>query len=167
VALAKGLSGSATLAGSGTLSPGRSFRRHSLGHREPRLNDRNRSPKAGYEASTPLNEAVSKPFLRPRSRRAKPRSEAPTARPQRAIPMLLAVLYLKSMTRRIGAKGQVVIPKGLRDQAQLQPGDEVEFELRGDEIVLVARRAPAPLGGRFKRTGMAVRLLEDRAREPR
>jgi len=81
--------------------------------------------------------------------------------------MLLEVLYLQSMTRRIGAKGQVVIPKGLRDQAQLQPGDEVEFKLRGDEIVLVARRAPAPLGGRFKRTGMAERLLEDRAREPR
>jgi AbrB family looped-hinge helix DNA binding protein len=71
------------------------------------------------------------------------------------------------MTGRIGAKGQVVIPKGLRDQARLQPGDEVEFELRGDEIVLVARRAPAFVGGRFKGTGMAARLLEDRAREPR
>ena len=71
------------------------------------------------------------------------------------------------MTGRIGAKGQVVIPKALRDQAQLQPGDEVEFELRGDEIVLVARRAPAPVGGIFKRTGMAARLLEDRALEPR
>ena len=74
---------------------------------------------------------------------------------------------MQSMTGRIGAKGQVVIPKGLRDQAQLQAGDEVEFKLRGDEIVLVARRAAAPVGGRFKRTGMAARLLEDRAREPR
>lgn len=77
------------------------------------------------------------------------------------------MLYLQSMTSRIGAKGQVVIPKGLRDQAQLQPGDEVEFDLRGDEIVLAARRAPGLVGGRFKRTGMAARLLEDRAREPR
>jgi AbrB family looped-hinge helix DNA binding protein len=71
------------------------------------------------------------------------------------------------MIGRIGAKGQVVIPKRLRDRAQLEPGDEVEFELRGDEIVLVARKAPAPVGGRFKRSGMAARLLEDRAREPR
>lgn len=71
------------------------------------------------------------------------------------------------MTGRIGAKGQVVIPKVLRDQARLQPGDEVDFELRDAEIVLVARRAPAQLGGRFKNTGMAARLLEDRAREPR
>jgi AbrB family looped-hinge helix DNA binding protein len=82
-------------------------------------------------------------------------------------PTLGGVLYLQSMTGRIGTKGQVVIPKGLRDQARLQPGDEVEFELRGDEIVLVARRAPALVGGRFKGTGMAARLLDDRAREPR
>jgi AbrB family looped-hinge helix DNA binding protein len=71
------------------------------------------------------------------------------------------------MTGRIGTKGQVVIPKALRDRAHLQPGDEVDFELREEEIVLVARRVPARLGGRFGNTGMAARLLEDRAREPR
>ena len=76
-------------------------------------------------------------------------------------------LYLRSMTGRIGAKGQVVIPKALRDLARLQPGDEVDFELRDEEIVLVARRSPVQLGGRFSKTGMAARLLEDRAREPR
>lgn len=71
------------------------------------------------------------------------------------------------MTGRIGAKGQVVIPKALRDRANLLPGDEVGFELRGEEIVLVAQRQPARLGGRFAASGMAARLLEDRAREPR
>jgi AbrB family looped-hinge helix DNA binding protein len=71
------------------------------------------------------------------------------------------------MTGRIGAKGQVVIPKALRDRARLQPGDEVDFELRDEEIVLFARRSPVGLGGRFSKTGMAARLLEDRAREPR
>jgi AbrB family looped-hinge helix DNA binding protein len=71
------------------------------------------------------------------------------------------------MTGRIGAKGQVVIPKALRDQARLQPGDEVDFELRGQKIVVVARRSCRQLGGRFSGTGMAARLLEDRAREPR
>jgi antitoxin PrlF len=71
------------------------------------------------------------------------------------------------MTGRIGAKGQVVIPKTLRDRVRLQPGDRVEFELRDEEIVLVAQRAPARLGGRFSKTGMAARLLEDRVREPR
>ena len=71
------------------------------------------------------------------------------------------------MTGRIGAKGQVVIPKALRDRAHLHPGDEVDFELEDDRITLVARRAPARLGGRFAWSGMAARLLEDRAREPR
>lgn len=76
-------------------------------------------------------------------------------------------LYFLSMTRRVGAKGQVVIPKSLRDQANLHPGDEVEFELKGAQIVLKASRLPAALGGRFAGSGMASRLLEDRGREPR
>jgi len=71
------------------------------------------------------------------------------------------------MIGRIGSKGQVVIPKALRDRACLRPGDEVDFELRDEEIVVVARRSPRRLGGRFSRTGMAARLLDDRAREPR
>jgi AbrB family looped-hinge helix DNA binding protein len=71
------------------------------------------------------------------------------------------------MTRRIGAKGQVVIPKDIRDQANLHPGDQVDFELRDQEVVLVRSHQPARLGGRFAKSGMARRLLEDRAREPR
>ncbi len=71
------------------------------------------------------------------------------------------------MTGRVGAKGQVVIPKLIRDQAQLQPGDEVDFAFRDDQIIMVARRGDPSLGGRFGRSGMAGRLLEDRGREPR
>jgi AbrB family looped-hinge helix DNA binding protein len=71
------------------------------------------------------------------------------------------------MTTRIGAKGQVVIPKALRDQAQLHSGDEVEIAFDEDRIVITARRRPATLGGRFAQSGMADRLLEDRRREPR
>ena len=78
-----------------------------------------------------------------------------------------ARLYCLSMTGRIGAKGQVVIPKAIRDRVNLHPGDEVDFELREEQIVLVARRQPSALGGRYARSGMAARLLEDRGREPR
>ena len=76
-------------------------------------------------------------------------------------------LYSSSMTGRVGTKGQVVIPKSLRDQVNLHPGDEVNFELKDGQIVLTASRLPAALGGRFERSGMASRLLKDRGREPR
>lgn len=75
--------------------------------------------------------------------------------------------YWPGMTSRIGAKGQVVIPKELRDRAGLHPGSEVEFELRGDAVVIVGRRAPPGLAGRFSKSGMAERLEADRAAEPR
>jgi AbrB family looped-hinge helix DNA binding protein len=71
------------------------------------------------------------------------------------------------MTTRIGPKGQVVIPKRIREQVSLEPGDEVDVELREDEIVVTARRRPRHLRGRFTRSGMAARLLADRADEPR
>ncbi len=71
------------------------------------------------------------------------------------------------MTHRVGAKGQVVIPKELREQAGLRPGSEVDFELDGERIVLAARGRAAGPGGRFAASGMAERLLADRAREPR
>jgi AbrB family looped-hinge helix DNA binding protein len=71
------------------------------------------------------------------------------------------------MTSRIGAKGQVVIPKELRDRTGLHPGAEVDFELRDDDaVVLVAHRGRTELAGRFSKSGMASRLLADRAAEP-
>lgn len=71
------------------------------------------------------------------------------------------------MTQRVGAKGQVVVPKEMRERAGLHPGCEVEFALEGERVVLAARRTGSTLGGRFAGSGMAERLLEDRVREPR
>jgi len=71
------------------------------------------------------------------------------------------------MTTRVGSKGQIVIPKEIRDQVALHPGDEVDVELRGSSIVVTARQRPSGLAGRFARTGMASRLLDDRTTEPR
>ena len=71
------------------------------------------------------------------------------------------------MTHRVGAKGQVVIPKDLRERVGLHPGADVEFELDRDRVTVVAARRRSGLGGRFVGSGMAARLLEDRAREPR
>lgn len=71
------------------------------------------------------------------------------------------------MTHRIGAKGQVVIPKDLREQAGLRPGADVEFELDGQRLSIRPVHGRPGLGGRFAQSGMAQRLLEDRSREPR
>jgi AbrB family looped-hinge helix DNA binding protein len=71
------------------------------------------------------------------------------------------------MTHRIGAKGQVVIPKELRDRTGLHPGSEVEFALEGEQVVVRASRRKPSLGGRYAGTDMAAQLLEDRRREPR
>jgi len=75
-------------------------------------------------------------------------------------------LYSPGMTSRVGPKGQVVIPKAIRDQVRLHPGDEVEVNLQDDRIIITAHRHADALGGKFAHSGMAARLLDDRAREP-
>jgi bifunctional DNA-binding transcriptional regulator/antitoxin component of YhaV-PrlF toxin-antitoxin module len=60
-----------------------------------------------------------------------------------------------------------VIPKELRERTGLRPGADVEFELEGQRLSIRAARGGSGLGGRFARSGMAERLLEDRSREPR
>lgn len=71
------------------------------------------------------------------------------------------------MTQKVGGKGQVVIPKELRERRGLRAGAAVEFEDRTDGVLVRPARRNRPLKGRFARSGMAARLLEDRSREPR
>jgi AbrB family looped-hinge helix DNA binding protein len=71
------------------------------------------------------------------------------------------------MTQRVGAKGQVVIPKNLRDRAGLGPGADVDFEPVDEGIVVRRAKRRSTLRGRFAKSGMAGRLLEDRGNEPR
>jgi AbrB family looped-hinge helix DNA binding protein len=71
------------------------------------------------------------------------------------------------MTHRVGAKGQVVIPKDMRERTGLHPGTEVEFALDGERVLVAPRTVRPSLGGRFRQSGMSARLLDDRSREPR
>jgi AbrB family looped-hinge helix DNA binding protein len=73
------------------------------------------------------------------------------------------------MTQRVGAKGQVVIPKELRDELGLHPGAEVAFERDGEHVRIVAAGGVTTRGlrGRYAGSGLADELLADRAREPR
>lgn len=65
------------------------------------------------------------------------------------------------MTHRIWAKGQVVIPKGLRDQLGIEPGDEVDCWWHEDHVALRPTSARSPLRGRFE----GFRLTDDLIRE--
>lgn len=71
------------------------------------------------------------------------------------------------MTQKMGAKGQVVIPKELRERIGIGPGDDVDFEPVDDGIVVRRSADRPPLRGRFAKSGMAARLVEDRDKEPR
>jgi AbrB family looped-hinge helix DNA binding protein len=55
--------------------------------------------------------------------------------------VILLAMDMTKMTRVVGPKGQVVIPKQVRDQVGLIEGSEVVVEVRGDEIIL---RRPSP-----------------------
>jgi len=70
------------------------------------------------------------------------------------------------MTHRIGAKGQVVIPQRLRERQGLSPGTYVVFEERRDGVLVKAEPVVHELRGRYRGSGMASKLLEDRAAEP-
>ena len=60
---------------------------------------------------------------------------------------------------RITAKGQVTIPQQIREKAGLVPDTEVEFELRGD-VVVIRRARPA---GRETRGQALIRRMRGSA----
>lgn len=53
----------------------------------------------------------------------------------------LLVVRMK-LRRKIGQKGQIVIPKLVRESASIKPGDDVIIEVRDEEIVIKAGTAP-------------------------
>ncbi len=78
------------------------------------------------------------------------------------------------MTHKVGTKGQVVIPKSIRDEIGIKPGDEVTFEPNGSEVRVrrveddPERRAAdiKDLRGIWADTGGGTKeLLEERRRE--
>lgn len=73
------------------------------------------------------------------------------------------------MTYRVGPKGQVVIPKQLRDELGIEPGDEVTFWVEDDHVALCPTHRRAALRGRFAGLALTNDLEaarnEDRSRE--
>ena len=60
-------------------------------------------------------------------------------------------------------KGQITIPKAVRDRLELRTGDEVEFTIESDDRVTLrpARIDVGALKGALRRPGRAAVSLED------
>ena len=51
--------------------------------------------------------------------------------------------------RIVGPKGQVVIPKDIREHLGVKPGSDVIFEVRENEVVIKPGKAPEDLVGEY------------------
>jgi AbrB family looped-hinge helix DNA binding protein len=73
------------------------------------------------------------------------------------------------MTHRVGPKGQVVIPKEIRDQLEIRPGDEVDFALdeTGNAVRLEPVREHPTLRGSLAGLGLVAELEADHRSEAR
>ena len=69
------------------------------------------------------------------------------------------------MTYRVGPKGQVVIPKAMRDRLGIAPGDEVDFTLEDDAVRVERKRGRSSLRGQFAGLGLTEALEADRRAE--
>jgi AbrB family looped-hinge helix DNA binding protein len=89
---------------------------------------------------------------------------------------VLGGVILFGMTHRVGPKGQVVIPKGIRDEIGISPGDEVVVEqegrevrirLQADDVEARRRRIQALRGSWAGIPGLSIKDFEADKREER
>jgi AbrB family looped-hinge helix DNA binding protein len=69
------------------------------------------------------------------------------------------------MTSRVGPKGQVVIPKAMRDRLGIAPGDEVDFTLEDHAVRVERRQGQQSLRGQFAGLGLTTTLEADHQAE--
>lgn len=69
------------------------------------------------------------------------------------------------MTYKVGPKGQVVLPKAIRERLGIEPGDEVLVEQEGDHIEIRRADEPIELLGLFADGAGTGDLLADRREE--
>ena len=93
---------------------------------------------------------------RPRRWKIDPRKSGPS-------PNFLVILA--SMTYRVGPKGQVVIPKVMRDRLGIIPGDEVSFVLEERAVRMEPIHVKPSLLGILAGLELTAELEADRRKE--
>lgn len=53
------------------------------------------------------------------------------------------------LERTVGEKGQVVIPKDVRERLGLRPGSEVVFDIKGEVVVMKPKKTPREIVEEF------------------
>lgn len=66
------------------------------------------------------------------------------------------------MTQRVGPKGQVVIPKAIRDELGIRPGDQVLVTRDGRAVRIVVPEPLENLRGAYRGTGLLEAFEEER-----
>jgi AbrB family looped-hinge helix DNA binding protein len=80
---------------------------------------------------------------------------------QKVIPRVIPICYDFFMTQKVGPKGQVVIPKKIRDELGIEPGDEVIVSLSENNIIIQSVSSTKNLMGIFAGLDLLEILEED------
>ncbi|MBI2143822.1 AbrB/MazE/SpoVT family DNA-binding domain-containing protein [Candidatus Woesearchaeota archaeon] len=62
--------------------------------------------------------------------------------------------------RTVGARGQVVLPKDIREQFGLREGTEIAFEARENEVVIRPAKTPEQIVEEFCNTSRKINIKE-------
>lgn len=62
--------------------------------------------------------------------------------------------------RTLGEKGQIVIPKDIREYLGLKPGSEVIFEIEDDKVVIKPRKDPRKFIEEFTSTPRKLKKID-------
>ena len=81
--------------------------------------------------------------------------------------MVIRLRTVLEIRMRVGPKGQVVIPKPMREKLGINPGDEVTFWLEGDDLRLRRAVAAGTLRGRLAGSELRDELEAEHRRELR
>jgi len=87
--------------------------------------------------------------------------------PTKVIPIVIPICYDFKMTQKVGPKGQVVIPKKMREELGIEPGDEVVVSLSESGVLIQSVHTTKSLRGMFAGSGMLKMLMDDRINEAR